>query len=53
MVVGSTIKWETVKGVVSGIVESVKGDYGIARLANGKCVLVNQSSIIDDGKEKD
>lgn len=53
MQVGDTIQWDTVKGVVDGVVESVAGTRCLARLDNGKCVIVDHSSIIENGKEKD
>ena len=41
MQVGDTIQWDTVKGVVDGVVESVAGTRCLARLDNGKCVSVD------------
>lgn len=41
MAIGDKVKWQTVKGKMSGIVESVKEDgFYIVRLPNGKCVLL-------------
>ena len=42
----SDVRWVAVNGIVSGKVEAVINDNYLVRLPNGKCVIVNEKSIL-------
>ena len=49
--VGDRVWWGCIHGEVSGIVEELRdNDDFLVRLDNGKCVLVNELSIIRWGE---
>ncbi|MBR0084225.1 MAG: hypothetical protein IJP93_09090 [Bacteroidales bacterium] len=48
--IGNRIYWNCIHGEVSGVVEEIRDDYYLARLDNGKCVLVHELSISRWGK---
>lgn len=45
MKIGETISWDTVTGIKSGVIERATRKGYLARLTNGKCVIVGIRSI--------
>lgn len=43
--IGDKVRWDTVKGLKTGVIEAKRADGYLIRLDNGKCIIAHENSI--------